>query len=81
MNESQIKLKILIIRIVDWLLFIIVLAIGLPILLYTDQQFFALVIIIVGMGGVHLSGNWTVKKVAEYRLELEKLKRKEKFED
>lgn len=81
MNESQIKMKILIIRSLDWLLFIIVLAIGIPALLYTDQQFTALVFILIGMGIVHFSGNWVVKKVAAYRLELDQIKRKEKFEE
>ena len=78
MSESQIKIKIAIIRSVDWLLFGVVLGIGIPALMYTDKKFLALVFILIGLGVVHLSGNWTVKKVAALRLDLEKLVRKEK---
>lgn len=79
MNESQIKLKIIFFRTIDWILFAIVLGIGLPALMYTDKQFIALVFIILGLIIVHLSGNWTVKKVASLKLELEKLQRIEKI--
>ena len=81
MNESQIKMKIIIIRSIDWLLFLIVLGIGIPALLYTNKQFLALVFILIGLGFVHLCGNWVVKKVAAYRLELDLIKRKERLED
>jgi len=78
MNESQIKIKIIIIRSIDWILFATVLGIGIPALVSTDKQFIALVFILIGLGIVHFSGDWTVKKVASLRLELEKLERKEK---
>lgn len=78
MNDSQIKMKIMIIRSIDWILFAAVLGIGIPALMYTDKQFIALVFIMIGLGIVNISGNWTVKKVASLRLELEKLERKEK---
>lgn len=78
MNESQIKLKIIFFRTIDWILFAIVLGIGLPALMYTDKQFISLVFIILGLAIVHLSGNWTMKKVASYRIQLEKLRRQEK---
>lgn len=78
MNESQIKMKIMIIRSIDWVLFGTVLGVGLPALMYTDKQFMALVFILIGLGIVNLSGNWVVKKVASLRVELEKLERREK---
>ena len=81
MNESQIRMKMLILRSLDWLLLLIVLGVGISAILYTDKQFMALVFTMVGLGVVHLSGNWVVKKVAAYRLELDQLKRKEKFEE
>jgi hypothetical protein len=78
MNESQIKMKIMIIRSIDWVLFGTVLGLGIPALMYTDKQFMALVFILIGLGIVNLSGNWVVKKVASLRVELEKLERREK---
>lgn len=78
MNESQIKMKIILIRSIDWILFAAVLGVGIPALLYTDKQFMALLFIMLGLGIVNISGNWTVKKVASLRLELEKIERKEK---
>ena len=78
MNESQIKLKIILIRSIDWILFAVVLGVGIPALIYTKEKLMSLLFIMVGLGIVNLSGNWTVKKVASLRLELEKLERKEK---
>lgn len=78
MNESQIKAQIIIIRSIDWVLFALVLGIGIPALMYSDNQFIALIFILVGLGIVRVSGNWTIKRIATLKFELEKLERKEK---
>lgn len=75
MNESQIKLRILFIRIIDWGLVLGVLGGGIPALYYSDiPQLYAL-LLMIGLLIINRFGLWSTTSIATLKVELEQLRR------
>ena len=75
MNQSNIKTKIFILQVIDWLLLIGVMSAGIYGTLYSDNRPLAAVLSILGLGIVNQFGHWSLTKIAGHRQELKKLEK------
>jgi hypothetical protein len=76
MNETQVKIKIFIMRTVDWLLLIAVFATGIWAIVYAEQGEMVALASIVGLFFVNKLGNYTNTKIAAMKVDLEIERRK-----
>ena len=75
MSAGSIKLKILIIQLIDWTLLLGVFGMGIYAVLYSDDAAKYGLIALAGLWLLHMLGQYSVTKLTRLRLELEKLKR------
>lgn len=75
MNESQIKLHILTIRIIDWCLVFGVLGGGIPALYYSDTPQLYALLLMIGLLIINRFGHWSTTRIATLKVQLEQLHR------
>ncbi len=76
MNEGQIKIKILLIQVVDWSLLISVFSIGINAVFYSENLNLMITIFLIGLFLLNRLGQITLNKIATLRMELEKIHNK-----
>jgi hypothetical protein len=77
MNKGQIKSKIFMIQLVDWSLYIAVVAVGAYTVLYSEHKELMAIASLAGLFLVHAFGQISLNKIAALRIDLERLKRQE----
>ncbi|TAJ93400.1 MAG: hypothetical protein EPO31_04145 [Gammaproteobacteria bacterium] len=75
MNESQIKLRILLVRIIDWCLVLSVLGGGIPALYYSDTPQLYALLLMIGLLIINRFGHWSTTHIATLKVQLEQLHR------
>lgn len=76
MNESQVKLRILIIRIIDWGLILGILGIGIPTVYNSDTPQLYGIFLMFGLVIINRFGYWSTTKIAQLKVELDHLHKK-----
>ncbi len=76
MKEEQLKTRIYLLRSLDWILFLAVIAFGIYAFLYAENRFLMAVITMIGLLIVHWVGNYTYEKSATMRVNLDILRRR-----
>ncbi|MEX2525657.1 MAG: hypothetical protein WD750_11925 [Gammaproteobacteria bacterium] len=76
MKENQLKTRLYLIRSLDWILFLSVLAFGIYAFLYAENRFLAALVAVTGLLIVHWVGNYTFEKSAIMQVDLDILRRK-----
>ena len=80
MNETQVKIKIFIMRSVDWILLLAVFGTGTWAIVYAEEGEMVALASIVGLFFVSKLGSYTNTKIASMKVDLEIEKRKIKQE-
>ncbi|MGY8815328.1 MAG: hypothetical protein ACKVHQ_11540 [Gammaproteobacteria bacterium] len=75
MNEGQIKTKIMIIQVVDWTLLIAVFTVGGFSVFYAEDPKVTGALALFGLFLLNMLGKYSTKKLATYRVDLNKIKR------
>ncbi|MFB3100312.1 MAG: hypothetical protein ACE1ZM_02575 [Gammaproteobacteria bacterium] len=73
MNEGQIKIKILLIQVLDWSLLISVFAVGLYTIFYSESKNIMVTFALAGLFLVNSLGHVSINKIAALRMDLKKL--------
>jgi len=73
MNESQVKLRILVIRIIDWGLILGILGIGIPAVYYSNTPQLYGILLMFGLAIINRFGLWSMTKIAHMKIELDHL--------
>ena len=73
MKESKLKLRILIIRIIDWGLILGILGVGIPSVYYSDTPQLYGILLMLGMVFINQFGHWSTTKIAHLKIELDHL--------
>jgi hypothetical protein len=76
MNEGQIKIKILLIQVVDWALLISVFSAGVYAVLYSESKNLMATVTLIGLFLVNSLGHISINKIAALRMELKKQQNK-----
>jgi hypothetical protein len=76
MNEGQLKIKILLIQVMDWSMLIAVFGVGAYTIFYADYKELMAIVTLMGLYLVSVFGSTSLNKIAALRMELELLKRK-----
>ena len=76
MKERQIKIKIFLIQVVDWLFLISVFSVGINAVFFSENLNLMVTIFLVGMFLLNGLGQITLNKIATLRMELEKIHNK-----
>ena len=77
MNKGQIKSKIFMIQLVDWSLYIAVIAVGAYTILFSEHKELMAIASLTGLFLLHAFGQISLNKIAALRLDLDKLQRKQ----
>ncbi len=72
MNEGQIKIKILLIQVLDWLLLISVFSVGIYAVFYSENKNLMATVALAGLFLVNSFGHISINKIAALRMELKK---------
>ena len=73
MNEGQIKIKIFLIQVVDWLFLISVFSVGINAVFFSENLNLMVTIFLAGLFLLNGLGQITLNKIATLRMELEKI--------
>ena len=80
MNETQVKIKIFIMRTVDWILLLAVFGTGIWAIVYAEEGEMVALASVVGLFFVSKLGSYTNTKIASMKVDLEIEKRQLKQE-
>ena len=72
MNEGQIKIKILLIQLVDWSFLISVFSVGIYAVINPENRNLMVTIFVIGLFLLNRFGEISLNKIAALRMELEK---------
>jgi hypothetical protein len=75
MNAGSIKVKILIIQLIDWVLLLGVFGMGIYAVLYSDDPTKYGLIALAGLWLLHMLGQYSVTKLTRLRMELSKIEK------
>lgn len=78
MNEGQIKLRMRLLQAVDWLFLLAVVSLGAYAILNVEHRLIFGILTFIGLWLVHELGNYTERKVARMRVDLEAAQRQRK---
>lgn len=78
MNEGQIKMRMRLLQAVDWLFLLAVVLLGVYAILHAEHRLVMGIITFIGLLLVHELGNYTERKVARMRVDLEAAQRQRK---
>ena len=78
MNEGQLKIKILLIQVIDWSLLIAAFGVGAYTIFYADYKELMAIVTLMGLYLVHTFGQISLNKIAALRVELEMLQKKQR---
>ena len=70
MKAAQLKTKILILKVLDWLLLLVVLGVGVPALFISEQKFYIGIGLLIGLSVINIVGNWSSNKIASLKVDL-----------
>jgi hypothetical protein len=76
MNEGQLRIKILMIQVIDWSLLIAAFGIGAYTIFYAEYKELMAIVTLMALYLVSVFGQISLNKIAALRMELELLKRK-----
>jgi len=76
MNEGQLRIKILMIQVMDWSLLIAAFGIGAYTIFYAEYKELMAIVTLMALYLVSVFGQVSLNKIAALRMELELLKRK-----
>jgi len=76
MNQGQIKVKILLLQVMDWSMLITAFGIGAYTIFYAEYKELMAIVTLMGLYLVSTFGQVSLNKIAALRMELELLKRK-----
>jgi len=75
MSEGQIKIRMLLIQVIDWLLLIAAFAIGAYTIFYADYKELMAIVTLMALYLVNVFGKISLDKIAALRVELEILQK------
>ena len=78
MNEGQLKIKILLIQVMDWSLFIAALSVGVYTIFYAEYVELMAIVSLMVLYLVSVFGQISLNKIAALRVELELLQKKQR---
>ena len=71
MNALNIKIRLFLIRLIDWTLLLAVVGVGIPSIFYSEHRPIYALGVLVGLALVNRIGSWSLNKVAELQLLLD----------
>lgn len=75
MNSSDIKLKLFLIKVVDWFFVLVVLGIGLPAMFYSEHRPIYAVGVILGLALINRIGTWSLNRIAQLQYSLDRMQK------
>ncbi len=78
MNEGQLKIKILLIQVMDWSLLIAALSVGVYTIFYAEYVELMAIVSLMVLYLVSVLGQFNLNKIAALRVELEMLQKKQR---
>lgn len=78
MNEGQLKIKILLIQVMDWSLLIAALSVGVYTIFYAEYVELMAIASLMALYLIHVFGQISLNKIAALRVELEMLQKKQR---
>jgi arginine exporter protein ArgO len=75
MNESQLKTRIFIFQLIDWVLILGILGYGIPATYYSSNPVMSGLLLLVGLAFINQYGNWSTTKIAVLKVKLEQLRK------